>query len=133
MSSTGNSYQGNVFTGGIVSATGNITGNYFIGNGSQLTGLPGGTSISNGTSNVSVVSSGGNVAVAINGFSNVAVFGTNSLTLGGPFATPKTINSNVLIANAVNAVLVSPVTVPDSRPELLKVTPGGKLLPAATE
>jgi hypothetical protein len=31
--------SGNILTSGIVSSTGNITGNYFIGNGSQLTGL----------------------------------------------------------------------------------------------
>jgi len=37
LSVTANSNVGNLYTGGIVSATGNITGNYFIGNGSQLT------------------------------------------------------------------------------------------------
>jgi hypothetical protein len=30
---------GNIITAGAVSATGNVTGNYFIGNGSQLTGI----------------------------------------------------------------------------------------------
>ena len=35
----GNVTGGNILTGGIVSATGNITGNYFIGNGSALTGI----------------------------------------------------------------------------------------------
>ena len=39
VSVTGNVIAGNVFTGGTVSATGNITGNYFLGNGSQLTGI----------------------------------------------------------------------------------------------
>jgi hypothetical protein len=38
-----------------VSATGNISGSYIIGNGSQLTGLPAGSYIANGTSNVSVL------------------------------------------------------------------------------
>jgi hypothetical protein len=37
---TGNIVGGNVTTIGVVSATGNITGNYILGNGSQLTGLP---------------------------------------------------------------------------------------------
>ena len=41
---TGNTTTGNMLTGGVVSATGNITGNYIIGNGSQLTGLPAGYS-----------------------------------------------------------------------------------------
>ena len=39
VSVTGNVIAGNVFTGGTVSATGNITGNYILGNGSQLTGI----------------------------------------------------------------------------------------------
>ena len=36
---SGNITGGNVLTGGVVSATGNITGSYILGNGSQLTGL----------------------------------------------------------------------------------------------
>ena len=40
MSVTGNAVGGNIITAGVVSAAGNITGNYFLGNGSQLTGLP---------------------------------------------------------------------------------------------
>ena len=126
VSATGNVTGGNVITGGLVSATGNITGNYIIGNGSQLTGLPAGyansdvaaylssgtvssnilttntisatgnitggyifgngslltgiiTSVANinsGTSNVTVVSSGGNVSVGVGGTANVAVFAT---------------------------------------------------------
>ena len=39
VSVSGNVSGGNVITSGIISATGNITGNYFIGNGSQLTGV----------------------------------------------------------------------------------------------
>jgi hypothetical protein len=36
---SGNVTGGNIRTAGVVSATGNVTGNYFIGNGSQLTGI----------------------------------------------------------------------------------------------
>ena len=63
---TGNVTSGNVLTGGRISATGNITGNYFIGNGSQLTGI---------------------VAVSTYGNSNVttllADFGSNTLSTTG--------------------------------------------------
>jgi hypothetical protein len=45
---------------GVISATGNITGNYIFGNGSQLTGIDA-TSIQNGTSSLSVIASGGNI------------------------------------------------------------------------
>lgn len=71
----GTSGQVNIPT--TISVTGNVsTGGYFLGNGSLLTGIPGGTLISNGTSNVSVPSSGSNVTVNIAGTSNVAVFNT---------------------------------------------------------
>jgi hypothetical protein len=110
VTATGNVTGGNITTAGLISATGNISGNFFLGNGSLLTGISAG-SIANGTSNVTVVSSGGNVTVGIGGFSNVAIFGINTLSLSGPFATPKTINTNVSVSGSVNAVLVSPVIV----------------------
>lgn len=40
LSNSGISNSGNIFVSGIVSATGNITGSFLFGNGSQLTGLP---------------------------------------------------------------------------------------------
>ena len=65
------------FTGGIVSVTGNITGNYILGNGAFLSGvITSVANINNGTSNVNVVSSGGNITVGVGGTSNVAVFAT---------------------------------------------------------
>jgi hypothetical protein len=41
LSLTGNAIGGNILTAGVVSATGNITGNYISGNGLQLTGILG--------------------------------------------------------------------------------------------
>jgi len=70
-----------VFVTGVISASGNITGNYILGNGSQLTGIDA-TSIQSGTSNVRVVSSGGNVTVSVAGSGNVAVFSTQGLSVG---------------------------------------------------
>jgi hypothetical protein len=74
---SGNITGGNILTAGIVSAAGNVTGNYILGNGALLTGVI--TSVANinsGTSNVTVVSSGGNVSVGVGGTSNVAVYAT---------------------------------------------------------
>ncbi len=69
------SVAGNVVTGGVVSATGNITGNYIIGNGSQLTGLP----ASYGNANVAVFLptytgniAAGNISVTGNIIGNIA-------------------------------------------------------------
>ena len=79
---SGNVDGGNIVTSGQVSATGNITGNFFLGNGALLTGIDA-ASIQNGNSNVRVVSSGGNVAIGIGGTANVAVFTTTGLVVTG--------------------------------------------------
>jgi len=63
---TGNISGGNITTGGLISATGNITGSYIFGNGSQLTGIDA-TSIQNGTSSMTVIASGGNIRANIGG------------------------------------------------------------------
>ena len=90
ITSTANVTGGNLRTGGLVSATGNITsaaniaGTFFIGNGSQLTGLSLGVSVTkfvNGTSEGNVGTSGGNINFNVAGTSNVAVF----TTTGGVF------------------------------------------------
>jgi len=66
--------------------SGNINANYFIGNGSQLTGLDTST-ISNGVSNVSVSSVNGNVEVAIGGLANLARFTSTGLSVTGNVST----------------------------------------------
>jgi len=63
-----------------IEASGNITGNYFIGDGSLLTGID---TIQNGTSNVRVVSADGDVTIGINGVGNIAVFSSSALELTG--------------------------------------------------
>ena len=86
---------------GEILATANITGSYFLGNGSQLTGIDA-TSIQNGTSNVRVVSSGGNVTVGVGGTGNVAVFNT-----GGMSVTANVTGGNLITAGAISAASVS--------------------------
>ena len=68
---------GNNINGTTVSTTGNITagpGAYFIGDGSQLTGVGSADRISNGTSNVDIPTVNGPVTVGVGGIGNVAVF-----------------------------------------------------------
>ena len=109
ISAAGNILGGNVNTGGVVSATGNITGNYILGNGALLTGVI--TSVANinsGTSNVTVVSSGGNVTVGIGGTANVAVFATTGAYVTGDIsANGNVTGGNLIAAAAVNAASVS--------------------------
>lgn len=113
ISATGNITGGNLVTAGLISATGNVAGNYFIGNGSLLTGISGGggSSIVNGTSNVSIPVSSGNITMSVGGQSNTVVVNTGSLTMYGTFAGPRTLSANVTVAPAVNALLLGPVTI----------------------
>ena len=88
VSTTGNITGGNILTAGLISATGtitsaaNITGSYFLGNGSQLTGLSAAISVSqiqNGNSNVRIAASDGNVSIGVNSVANVVVIDTTSI------------------------------------------------------
>ena len=95
------STTGNI-TAGNVSATGNITASFFIGNGSQLTGIDA-TQIQSGTSNVKVVSSGGNVTVSVGGTPNVAIYATT-----GQFVTGvNSVSGNVTGGNVLTGGLIS--------------------------
>jgi hypothetical protein len=93
-----------------LSVTGNVTANYFIGNGSQLTGIST-TTIANGTSNIAIVSANGNVQVAVNSVANSVVMGAGSLFVQGPISTPKVINTLALVPNLVNSIMISPLTI----------------------
>ena len=93
-------------TGTGVSVIGNITGSYVFGNGSQLTGITTATAtnISNGTSNVSVVSANSNITVAVNGTSNVIVFAsTGEYVTGVVSATGNVTGGNILTSGLISA------------------------------
>lgn len=103
---TANITGGNLVTAGQVVATGNVIGNYFIGNGAFLTGIDT-TLISNGTSNVKIVSANGNATVNINGTSNVAVFANTGVYVTG-FAN---VTGNVNAGNINTAQVVATANV----------------------
>lgn len=88
ISAAGNITGANLVTAGQISATGNITtaanisASYYLGNGSQLTGLSAAVSVTkivNGTSNVEINASGGNVSFNVAGTANVLVLDTSTL------------------------------------------------------
>ncbi len=92
LSATANVQGGNLRTTGLISATGNIStdgnvaGTYFIGNGSQLTGLSAAVSVTkmvNGTTEANIGVPGGNANITVGGTSNVAVFTTTGAILTG--------------------------------------------------
>ena len=87
-------------TSGNVSAAGNVTGNYFIGNGSQLTGLPATYGNANVAANLAAfannpISTSGNIT---SGNLNVGIDAviTGNLTVNG---TTTTVNSNTVTIN----------------------------------
>ena len=98
---------GNLIAPGAISATGNITGDFFIGNGSQLTGLNT-SSISNGTSNVSIATTDGNVTITTGGTDTWTFDTTGNLTFPdssvqttAPVAEfPFSVQSSNFVANA---------------------------------
>lgn len=83
VSASGNVRGGNVNTAGIVSAGGNVVGSYFIGNGSQLTGI---------------ASSYGNANVA----ANLAAFGSNPISTTGNITGGNVIATNIGNVAALN-------------------------------
>ena len=85
---SGNVDGGNIQTSGLVSATGNVTsaaniaGTYFIGNGSQLTGLSLGVSVTKfvtGTTEGNIGATNGNINFNVGGVANVVVIDTNTV------------------------------------------------------
>ena len=102
-----------VYVSGVVSATGNITGNYFIGNGSALTGIivPTPSEIANGTSNVNIPTADSNIAFSVANTANTLIVSPGELTIYGVFSNPKTITSNVVITDNINSLLIGPISV----------------------
>jgi len=95
---------------GTLSASGNITGSYILGNGSQLTGIDA-TSIQSGTSNVKVVSSGGNVTTSVGGTSNVLVVtGTGANVAGTLSASGNVSGGNLSGTNIVGTLTTASQT-----------------------
>ena len=73
-----------LYTNGAVSVTGNITGNYILGNGSQLTGLP----ATYGNSNVATF---------------MAAFGSNTISTTGSITSGNVTGGNILTAGLISA------------------------------
>jgi hypothetical protein len=89
-----------------ISATGNITGNYILGNGAFLTGVITSVSnIANGTSNVSIDTSGGNINFSIGGSASEVVFTSTGANVDGYLSVSG--NANVGNIGATNGTFTS--------------------------
>ena len=97
VSAGGNVRGGNINTIGLITATGNVYGNYFIGNGSQLTGLP-------------ATYSNANVATFLANFGSNSISTTGNITGGlftGNGAGLTNINAGNIIGSYGNANVIA--------------------------
>ena len=101
---SGTSVYGNINIATFVSAVGNVTGNYFLGNGSLLTGVSTTSSnINSGNSNVTIVAANANISIGVGGTANVAVFATTGEFITGLLSVSgNVISNNVMATNIVN-------------------------------
>jgi len=97
---TGNTTSGNLLTPGQVSAVGNVTGAYLLGNISAATGAM--SRIANTTSSVSIPAAGGNVAVAVN-VDTVATFTTSNLLVNAVSGYGVVASGNIVGGNLTTA------------------------------
>jgi hypothetical protein len=90
--------NGALTVGTTISAAGNVTGLYFLGNGSQLTGVNASTAgfpITAGSSNIAAVANG-NISITVAGTPNVAVFATTGEYITGVLSASGTITGGNL-------------------------------------
>ena len=85
--------------------SGNVSANFFIGDGSQLTGIGDAASIANGTSNVRIPSVNGNVTIGVAGNANVAVVTGTGVNVAGTLNA--TGNANVGNIGAARGVFTN--------------------------
>jgi len=68
---------------GTMNVTSNVSGSYFVGNGFYLTGLDAAGRVANGTSNLSITTSGGNITMGVGGTANVFIATTTGVNIAG--------------------------------------------------
>ena len=92
---------GGIDTTGGITTTGNITASYFIGNGSQLTGIVAttGSQVTNGNSNINIPAAGSNIFVTVNGTSNVVTFANTGVYVAGTVSATGNIAGNYILGN----------------------------------
>lgn len=110
-------YSANAWSTNVgVSAVGNITGNFFIGNGSQLTGLPAGYANTNAQSYFASGSSNANISITGNVLTTANVSATGNITgnffigNGSPLTSLTGANVTGTVANATYAVSAGSVS-----------------------
>ena len=123
LSTTGNVNAGNIIATGIISVTGNVTSNYFIGNGSQLTGI----ATSYGNANVATF-------LAAFGSNTVSTTGTvyaGNVT-GGNISATGNVTGNYHIGNGATLSSITGANVTGTVANATYATSAGTATSAAT-
>jgi len=94
-----------ILTTSNITTAANITGNYILGNGSLLTGIITSVSnINNGTSNIRIDSSGGNILANVGGTANVVIISNAGINVAGYVsATGNVSGGNITTTGMVSA------------------------------
>ena len=111
---------------GTLSASGNITGSYLLGNGSQLTGIDA-TSIQSGTSNVKVVSSGGNVTTSVGGTANVVVVTATGANVAGTLSASGNITGSFILGNGSQLTGIDATSIQSGTSNVRVTSSGGNV------
>ena len=102
-----------------LNATGNVTGNYFLGNGAFLTGVITSVSnITNGNSNINISTANANITVSVNGTSNVVVFANTGAYVTGVVSATGNITAPTFIGNVVGNISGN-ITAPGSNTQVI--------------
>ena len=111
----GNLESATVSATGLISTTGNVSANYFLGDGGLLGNITvsGGTEIVNGNSNVAINVANGNVTISVSGEANTVTITEDTMLLKGTYANPKNITESVVLNTGWNNMLIGPITVDD--------------------
>jgi hypothetical protein len=90
---------------GNLAAPGNVAATYFIGNGSQLTGIVAAASstISNGTSNIRIPTANSNIFVTVGGTGNIIIVTSTAVDIDGTL----NVNGNINTANYISGTLTT--------------------------
>ena len=95
---------GNLDITGNINATANVTGNYFLGNGSLLTGIISSVAnINDGTSNLRVTTSGGNIAANVGATANLLVLASTGAYVAGLISATGNLTSGNISTGIVSA------------------------------
>jgi len=110
VTATGNVTGGNILTVGVISATGNIAGNFFIGNGSQLTGIAGGSSYGNANVVANLAALGSNPVSTTGNITGGNVLGGANVNATTHTGTTVSVTGNITGGNVLGGANVNATT-----------------------